>query len=428
MSIIPKSIGRYRWWMVAAFLLAITALNYLDRQAFPTAVSEIKKDIAINDLTFSRLNSAFLLAYALMYVGGGRLVDKLGSRFGYALIAGFWSLSCMLHAVANSVASLGAFRLMLGAGEGGGFASASKVVSEWFPVRERALAVGLFNAGGTMGGMIAPPLVAVIVTCLDWRAAFVIFGSAGLVWSALWFWLYRPPQTCTRLGESERQYLAAEGLGKNIVAPPRIRWRTLLARRQTWSLIVARGLGDAPAYFVLFWTPKYLVDAHGFDLKTVGAVAWVPFACALIGCLIAGWLSSALIAPLGLSRARKTVMAMGALLYLSALLITHLPVAGAVAVMSVLLFAHQLWTVNLQTLIMDLFPSRAVGSVTGLTGCAGALSGILLSEAVGQLLSATGGSYFIPFILVALMYPLALVVILTTLPKIEPLNLDAPAA
>jgi len=393
-----------RWWVIGGLLFLITAINYLDRQTFPILIKEISKEIPIDNLTFARLNSAFLFTYALMYAGGGWLVDRLGSRWGYALVAGFWSLSCMLHSLANSVFSLGAFRLMLGAGEGGGFPASAKVVSEWFTKKDRAMAMGLFNTGSAVGATLAPPLIAIIAGCWSWRAAFVLFGCIGLVWVALWLLLYRP----------------AESAAPRAVKEKSTPWITLLKKKQVWTLITVKFLTDGPWFFLIFWLPKYLNDARGFNLKEIGSVAWIPYACAGIGSLAGGWISSRLVGKLGLDRARKTSLLISGIFFPLAWAITSLPVAGAILVMCVLFLAHQFWSVNMQTLPADIFPSAQVGSVAGIIGCAGSLGAVCFGELVGHLLKASGGNYEWPFVMAGLLHPVSIVILMVFLKKIEP--------
>ena len=420
----PKAgaIGRYRW-VIGGALAVITAINYLDRQTLPVVVSAIQQDIPITNAAFSRLQALFLVAYAIMYAGGGRLVDCLGTRFGYALVAGLWSVACMLHATVTSVLGLGTFRFLLGLGEGGGFPASAKAVSEWFPARDRSLAVGLFNTGSALGAVIAPPLIAAIVLWWNWRAVFLVTGGVGVIWAVVWAAVYAPASTSRFVGESERAYLADAGVGRHESAD-QVPWLALLRVRQVWTLIVVKFLTDGAWFFFIFWLPKYLGDARGFKIAAIGSYAWIPYACGGIGSLAGGWFSAHLIRRgVSLSTARTTALGVGAALLPCSLLVVQSPVQLALCFVSVAFLGHQFWSVIIQTLPTDLFPSRAVGSVAGLIGCAGAFGAMLFNLLVGVLLD-TFGSYHIPFLLAGVMHPLSFLLILLTLRRIEPIELE----
>ena len=262
------------------------------------------------------LNSAFLVAYGLMYLGGGRLMDVVGTRLGFALIMVFWSLACASHGLANGVMMLVISRLLLGIGEGGGFPAATRAVAEWFPVGERSTAMGIMNAGTAVGGIMAPPLIAAVLMYADWlelapwRWVFYLTGAMGLLWTLWWCWEYFAPEKHPRLGVAEREEIRSV-LESDEIPKPGIPLVQLLRFRETWGLVTAKFLSDAAWYFYLFWLPRYLYDARGFDIKAVGSVAWIPHAAAGIGCLCGGGLSTWLLArQYPLNRARK--LALGA--------------------------------------------------------------------------------------------------------------------
>jgi ACS family hexuronate transporter-like MFS transporter len=408
-------------WVVAGALTAITALNYLDRQTLPVMISVIQRDIPISNAAFSQLQALFLLAYALMYAGGGRFVDVVGTRAGYAIAAAFWSAACMLHAVVNSVSGLGAARFLLGLGEGAGFPASAKAVAEWFPPRERSMAVGLFNTGSAVGAVVAPPLLFALVAVGGWRSAFVVTGALGLAWAALWAWHYAPAATSRLVSDRERCLILESAAP---AAGARVRWRNLLRIPQVLTLVVVKFLTDGAWFFFVFWLPKYLGDARGFDLAQVGAYAWIPYAAAGVGSLVGGWLSSILIRRgLSLSASRKVALAVSAALMPASLLVVSSPVSLALAFVSVAFLGHQFWSVIVQTLPTDLFPARMVGSVAGLIGCAGSIGAMLFNLAVGWSLDAFGG-YGPAFVVAGLMHPLSLLVLLATMGRIEPLTLD----
>lgn len=412
----PTPTGRFRWFL-AALLVAITAINYLDRQTLPVVIGEIQRDIPVSNLAFARLQAMFLLAYAIMYAGGGRFVDLVGTRLGYTVIASFWSLACAAHALASSVIGLGTARFFLGLGEGGGFPASAKAVAEWFPPRERSMAVGLFNTGSAVGAVVAPPIVAAIALAFGWRAVFIVTGVVGLLWGSVWFALYAPPAANRFVGAPERQYLADANRPPETTAT--VPWLDLLRIRAVWTLIVAKFLTDGAWFFFIFWLPKYLGDARGFDMAAIGNYAWIPYAFAGVGSLTSGWLSSLLIRRrFSLDASRKIALGLGAALMPLSLLVVQSPLEQALLFVSLAFLGHQFWSVIVQTLPADLFPARAVGSVAGLIGSAGSFGAMLFNLLVGAIIDATG-SYALPFVMAGLLHPASFVMILVGLRRIE---------
>ncbi len=418
----PRSHAR---WVVAAALTVVTAISYLDRQTLPVLIGVVQQEIPISNAAFARLQAFFLLAYALMYAVGGRLVDRLGTRTGYALAAAFWSAACMLHAAATSVATLAAARFLLGLGQGAGFPASAKAVAEWFPPRERSMAVGWFNAGSSLGALAAPPLLAALVALWGWRSAFVVTGAFGLVWAAVWAWRYAPAAVSPSVSAEERAYVLAAA---PVAVGARMPWRGLVRIPQVQTLLAMKFLTDGAWFFFVFWLPKYLGDARGFDLAAVGAYAWIPYAAAGVGSLVGGWFSTLLIRRgVSLSASRKVALSVSAALMPASLLVVSAPVGLAIGFVSIAFLGHQFWSVIVQTLPTDLFPARLVGSVAGLIGCAGSLGAMFFNLAVGWLLDAFGG-YGPAFLLAGLMHPLSLVILLATIGRIGPLALEEEAA
>ena len=390
------------------------AISYLDRQTLPVAVKAIGKDIPLSNEQFSALQSAFLVAYAFMYAGGGKLTDALGTRLGFTLIMAFWSLACASHGFARTFAMLAVSRFLLGMGEGGGFPAATRAVAEWFSPRDSATAMGIINGGTAVGGVVAPPLIALILTYLNWRWIFFITGAIGLLWTLWWRLEYFPPLRHPRLTSRERAEL--ESAAAASVGGPKLKWLELLRFRESWGLVTAKFLSDAAWYFYLFWLPKYLYDARGFDIKAVGTFAWIPYAAAGVGCLAGGWFSSHLVRRhFSVGTARKLALGLSAAVMPSVLLIPHVEVSWAIAIFSLAYFGQQSWSTLVMVLPTDLFPTSAVGAVAGLVGFGGAMGGIAFGTLVGYLLDH-GFGYGVVFTIAGSLHVLAFAIILATIP------------
>jgi ACS family hexuronate transporter-like MFS transporter len=420
-----RSIPNLRWW-IAGLLATAMALNYLDRQSFPAMVGEITKAIPFSNEQYGRITSVFLFAYAIMNAGGGRILDWLGTRNGYALMILWWSVANFATGCVSSVLGFGICNFFLGVGEGGGIPGSAKAVAEWFPPTERAQAFGIFNAGSSLGGIIAVPFIALIVSVLSWRWAFFITGGLGFCWAWAWLRIYQPPALSKLISPAEREYLAAsmslKPSGDNGATQPTIPWLKLLSVRQAWGLMLAKFLSDAAWYFFIFWLPKYLGDVRHLDIKHVGYFAWIPFLFAGAGSLIGGWLSGFLIRrTFTLNQARKITLAFSVSLMPVSLLIAASPLSFAIFFFSIAMFGHQVWSANVQTISADIFPAKFVGSVGGAVNAAGSFGGMVFGLLVGYLVGHHG---YVPVFMVAgVLHPLAFIVILLTVRRIEPINL-----
>jgi ACS family hexuronate transporter-like MFS transporter len=402
-------------WRVAILVSAAIAISYLDRQTLPVAVLAISRDIPLTNAQFSALQSAFLFAYALMYAGGGKLVDSLGTRRGFMVIMIFWSLACASHGLATGFAMLAASRFLLGMGEGGGFPAATRAVAEWFSTKERATAMGIINAGTAVGAVAAPPLIATILVYSNWRWIFVLTGGIGLVWTAWWRFTYRPPSA------TFNELSAPPEVSASAIHLP---WIRLFLIRETWGLVVAKFLSDAAWFFYLFWLPKYLCDARGFDIKAVGTFAWMPSAAAGVGCLMGGAFSSYLLRRrFSLGVARKVALGLSAALMPFVILIPHVAVSWAIALFCVAYFGQQSWSTLVMVLPTDLFPQSVVGLVAGLVGFGGAIGGIAFGEIVGYLLDH-GVGYSAVFRVAGTLHIIAFLIILAAIPVLSPLKLE----
>jgi ACS family hexuronate transporter-like MFS transporter len=395
-------------WRVTALVCAAIAISYLDRQALPVAVKAIQQDIPLTNTQFGDLTSVFLLSYALMYAGGGALVDRLGTRRGFLAIMIFWSLACASHALAAGFGMLAVSRFLLGAGEGGGFPAATKVIAEWFPAAERSTAMGIVNAGTAVGAVAAPPLIAAILLQGSWRWVFAACGAAGLAWAAWWAIAYVP---------QERPASTIEA------AIPAQRWSQLLGLRPVWGLVAAKFLTDAAWFFYIAWLPKYLSDARHFDVKQVGAYAWVPYAASGVGALLGGWFSSALLSRgRSVDVSRKLALGCSAAVMPAIVFVTRVPVDWAIVIFSLAFFGQQSWSTLVMILPTDLFERRVVASVAGLVGFGGAMGGLLMNLIAGRLLDA-GFGYGTVFKVVGSLHVTAFIVILLAIPRIRPTDL-----
>jgi len=416
-------IRNFRWW-IAGLLALATALNYLDRQSFPVVVGEIKREIPFSNQQYGQLTSLFLLAYAIMYAGGGRLMDRLGTRVGYAVMIVWWSAANCLMGTVSSVLGLGVFRFLLGMGEGGGFPGSAKAVAEWFLPRERALAFGIFNTGSAVGAVIAPPLIALIVSTLGWRWVFYLTGSVGFLWAWLWLNVYRPPETNQFVSEEERQMIASAHVAEraNYTEEPLLPWTSFFLISEVRGLMLAKFLSDAAWFFFIFWLPKYLGDIRHLDIHHIGYFAWIPYAFAGGGSMTAGLLSSFLLRRhFSVNQTRKIVLGVSAMLLPASLLIFAAPLNFAIVFYSTVMFGHQCFASIVQTLPADLFPSRDVGSVGGLLGSAGSFGAMLFNLFVGWLIDHYG--YAPAFFIAGFLHPLAFLIILVSVRRIVPLKL-----
>ena len=412
-------------WRIALLIGAAIAISYFDRQTLPVAIAAIQRDIPVTNTQFSWLQSAFLIAYGLMYAGGGKLLDVLGTKRGMTVIMIWWSLACASHGLAAGFGMLAASRFLLGMGEGGGFPAATKGVAEWFPVSERSTAMGIINAGTAVGAVAAPPAIALILGAASWRWVFFISGTIGLLWVVWWRRSYFPPDRHPRLGSAEREEVRevlTEGGTKGGIP-----WLRLLGFRQVWGLVLAKFLSDAAWYFYLFWLPKYLYDVRGFDTKKVGTYAWIPYAAAGLGCLAGGWLSSRLIRNgRSLNAARKIALGASAAVMPLIFFVTRAPVEVAIVLFSIAFFGQQSWSTLIMTLPADIFPRSAVGSVAGLVGFGGAMGGVVFGQVVGRILDS-GLGYGPVFGIVSVFHVLAFLIVIAAIPVVKPVVWERPA-
>lgn len=415
-------------WRIALLVSAAVAISYLDRQTLPWAINAIQADIPITNQAKAFLDSAFLVAYGLMYLGGGRLLDVLGTKRGFFAVMIFWSLACASHGLAGGVLMLATSRLLLGVGEGGGFPAATRVIAEWFPVAERSTAMGIVNAGSAVGAVIAPPLITWVLLngswlgLAHWRWVFFLTGAFGLLWAMAWWKIYFVPEE--RSGGVPPQKTSRETpLPLNAPAVP---LRELLRHREVWGVVTAKFMSDAAWYFYLFWLPKYLFDARHFDLKTAGAIGWIPYAAAGVGSLCGGALCSNLLRRgAGVNAARKIAAGLSAAVMPCVMFVPHAPsVAWVIAWFSLAFAGQQSWSTIVMVLPTDLVPRSSVGTVAGLIGLGGAMGGVVLGQTAGWLLDH-GFSYTPILIVAGSLHVMGFITICFALPRIAPLSLPS---
>jgi MFS transporter, ACS family, hexuronate transporter len=408
--------GRFRWVICGLLLLGVTK-NYMDRQVLGVLKGPLQHEFGWNEIDYGNLVFAFQAAYALGMIFVGRMIDRLGTRIGYAAVMVFWSLASMGHAIANSFIGFVIARAALGFGEAGVFPASIKCVAEWFPKKERALATGIFNAGTNVGAILTPLIVPWIAVHLGWRWAFVFTGALGFAWLILWLIFYRKPAEHPNCTRSELEYIQADP----VLSSGKIKWAQLLSQRQTWAFAGGKFLTDPIWWFYLFWIPDYLQREHGLRLTQIGLPIVVIYIISDLGSIGGGWLSSSLIRRgFSVNSARKWTMLICALSAVPIAIVYRVSALWAATLLMGLAAAgHQGFSANLFTLSSDLFPSRAVGSVVGIGGMAGAVGGMLIAEIVGHLLQWTG-SYMIPFFIAASSYLVALLMIQILSPKLIP--------
>jgi ACS family hexuronate transporter-like MFS transporter len=412
--------GYFRW-VICALLLFGTTKNYMDRNVLGVLNKTLQHDLGWSEIDYSNLVVAFQAAYALGMVVVGRLIDKLGTRLGYALAMVFWSLASMGTALGNSLTSFAVSRVALGLGEAAVFPASIKAVAEWFPKKERALATGIFNAGTSIGAMLTPLVVPWINARWGWRGAFIGIGALGFVWLLFWLMIYRKPEEHPRVSQGELDYIRSDPQ----VAAGEITWAALLPLRQTWAFVAGKFLIDPVWWFYLFWVPGFLQSKHGLPLTEIGAPIVAIYLISDVGSVAAGWLSSSLIKRGStVNAARKIAM------LLCAIGVTPVVFAyrvestwSAVLLIGLAAACHQGFSANLFTLTSDMFPARAVGSVVGFGGMAGAIGGLLIATVVGHVLQWTG-SYRVPFLIAGSAYLLALVIIHALVPRVEPARIE----
>jgi len=414
------AVGHYRW-IVCALLFFATTVNYIDRQVLGILAPVLQVEIGWNEIEYGYIVTAFTGAYALGLLLMGRLIDRFGTKLGYAVAITLWSIAAMAHAGVRSALGFGVVRFALGLGEAANFPAAIKAVAEWFPKRERAFATGLFNSGSNVGAVAGPLMVPWLYVTYGWEAAFIVTGAIGFIWLVFWIVMYERPEIHKKVTKTELAYIQSDPPDPSMAKIP---WGRLLEHRQTWAFTIGKFLTDPIWWFYLYWVPKFLNTNYGLTLDKIGLPLIVIYLLADVGSIGGGWLSSAFIKRgWSVNRGRKTAMLICAICVTPIVFVSQAEsVWVAVGLLGLATAAHQGWSANLFTTTSDMFPRRAIGSVVGIGGMGGAIGGMLIATATGFVLEFTG-SYVALFIIAGSMYLIALAIFTFLVPKLQPVSL-----
>ncbi|ATC31534.1 MFS transporter [Caulobacter vibrioides] len=414
-----EKIGRYRWIIVTLLFFAMV-INYVDRQTIGFLKTDLSKEFGWSESDYADLVFYFQLSYAVAYLVWGKIMDKIGARWGFGIAFLIWQVAHIAHAGARGLTGFIFARMALGVGEAGGFPGGIKAVTEWFPKKERAFATGIFNAGTNIGAIVTPLVVPAIVLTWGWQMAFIVTGVAGLIWLPIWLLVYRSPRETKSLSAAELAHIEQDP------ADPveKIAWTKLLTKRETWAYALGKFLIDPIWWMFLFWLPDFLGKRYGMDLKTFGPPIVAIYLLSDVGSVGGGWLSSRLLKNgASINKARKLTMLVCALLAVPVMFASFADsVWLAVLIIGVATAAHQGFSANLYTLPSDVFPRGAVGSVVGIGGMLGAVGGMVFSKYIGGVLESIG-TYTPIFIVAGSAYLIALLVVHLLTPKMEPVKI-----
>lgn len=416
----PGGLG-YRW-TICAMLFFATTVNYIDRQVLGILAPVLQDEIGWSEAQYGAIISWFSVAYGFGFLAMGRFLDRVGVRKGFSFAIVAWSLAAIGHAFARTAAGFSVARAALGLGESGNFPGAIKTVAEWFPKQERALATGIFNAGSNVGAIAAPLLVPFVALTWGWQWAFIATGTLGFLWLIAWLMVYRSPDEHPKVSREELAWIRSDPVESTEAFP----WLSLLKHRQAWAFVIAKFMTDAIWWFYLYWLPKFLDTEFGVTLAGVAAPLVVIYLMADVGSIGGGWLSGALIKRgWTVNAGRKAALLSAALVIVPTMSAPASPSLWiAVAIVSVAAAAHQWWSANLFTTASDMFPRRAVASVVGLGGFAGAMGGVLFQRLTGYILEVTGSNYSIVFVMCGLAYVTAFAILHLLAPRLEPAELE----
>ena len=417
---VGKRMSNYRW-TICALLFFATTINYIDRQVIGILAPTLQKDIGFNDIDYGYIVTAFQAAYAIGLLLFGRFIDKVGTKIGYLVSIIIWSFAAIGHALAKTAFEFGFARFTLGLGESGNFPAAIKSTAEWFPKKERAFATGLFNSGANIGAVVAPIVVPWLTLTWGWQEAFIFTGVLGFIWIILWVWLYEIPEKHKKVSKEELAYIQSDPPEEEVVKIP---WLSLLKYRQSWAFVIGKFLTDPVWWFYLYWLPLFLNKRYGLDLAHLGLPLIVIYTMTSIGSIGGGWLSGAFIKRgWTINKGRKIVMLICAVLIVPIIFAASVPEWWAVFLIGVAAACHQGWSANLFTTTSDMFPKKAVASIVGLGGTAGAIGGMLIATAAGYIIQLTG-HYILLFIICGTVYLIALLIFHLLVPNLEPADIN----
>lgn len=417
----PQRAGGNVRWIICALLFFATTVNYIDRQIIGILKPTLKESLHWTEADYGDIVFWFNVAYAAGYFFSGRLMDWIGVRVGLAVSVAVWSVAAMGHAAVRTVTGFSAARFGLGLAEGGNFPAAIKAVSEWFPRRERALATGIFNSGSNVGALITPLLVPWLTARWGWPASFLVTGALGLLWLGFWWALYGNPQTHRLVTPAERAWIMSDPAEPSARVP----WLPLLAKRQTWAFCAGMFLTSPVWWFYLYWIPGFFHDRFGLNLSSLGLPLVVIYQMTAVGSIGGGWVSGALLKRgWSLNAARKTAFFLCALCATPVFASPYVSKWMAVGLVGLAAAAHQGFAANLYTLVSDTAPRRAVSSVVGIGGMAGAIGGMFAAKIIGWALDQTHNDYRVLFVAGSVMYLVALAIIHLLTPRLEPMRLE----
>jgi len=408
-------------WVILGLIFIATTILYIDRSALGILAPYLQDDIGWNEEQYGMINSAFMIAYAVCFLLMGTIIDRIGTRKGYILAIGIWSLATLAHTLARTWVGFAIARFNLAIGQSGNFPAAIKVVAEWFPKKERALAVGIFNGGTNVGTILSPLIIPALVLTVDsWKAGFLWTFPLSLVWMVIWLRYYSQPEKHRKVSPSELEYINSDSGTENITE--KVRWKDILPHRGAWAIAIAKFMADPIWWFYLFWGAKFLYSKFDVNLKDIGVPFFTIYLVSWALGIFLGWLSSKFLKMgFGLNKGRKLGMLACGLFAIPVIMVPHTENLWlAVGLIAIAAGGHCGWSANIFSLMSDIFPKKATATVAGFGGFSGAVGGVIATYGVGKILQNTGvDGYVIPFAIAGFGYLIALLIIHLLVPKIK---------
>ena len=412
-------------WVVLFFLFLATTLLYIDRSALGIMAPFLQKEIGWNEQQYGHINTAFMIGYAICFLLMGAFVDKIGTRKGYAIAMGLWAIAQASTALARTWIGFAIARTGLSVGQSGNFPVANKVLAEWFPKKERAFAIGLFNGGSNVGTLLSPLVIPIVVSAFNnnWRAAFLWTFPISMIWIISWLFFYRNPGSHKLVSKAELEHINSDN---EAITPEKVKWSVLLRRREVWGICIGKFMSDPIWWFYLFWGAKFLNGKYGLNLKEIGLPFFTIYLVSWGGGIFLGWLTSKFLrAGWSLNKGRKLGFLFCGIFALPVMFVPHTDNMWlAVILIAIAAGGHCGWSANIFSLMSDIFPRKTTASVTGIGGFAGAIGGALIAQLVGGLLQNLGmDGYVLPFLIASVGYLIALLIMHLLIPVIKPVNL-----